>query len=116
MRSLVILTGRLGAAPETREVGDTTVTSFSLATDTGWGDNKKTMWSRINVWGAQGQACQKYLNKGSILLVEGEPVVADDGGPRTYTNNEGEVKATYEVRASKTVFIQTVPKEGDPPF
>lgn len=62
------LVGRLGKDPETRQVGDKTVTKFSLATK-GYGDN--TDWHNIEAWGKTGELAAKYLTKGSMCGVNG---------------------------------------------
>lgn len=73
----VILIGNLGRDPESREVGDSTVCNFSIATTREWFDKKKnekreeTEWHRIAVWGKAAEACAKYLTKGRQVYVEG---------------------------------------------
>lgn len=73
----VTLIGNLGRDPESREVGDSTVCNFSIATTREWFDKKKnekreeTEWHRIAVWGKAAEACQKYLTKGRQVYVRG---------------------------------------------
>jgi len=63
--------GRLGKDPESRSVGDTSVTSFSIAV--GWKTKQKegTEWINCNAWGKLGEICQQYLRKGSQVLIQG---------------------------------------------
>lgn len=73
----VILSGNLGQDPELRQVGDTSVTSFSLATTkrykTKTGEKaKKTEWHNVKAWGKKGEVINQYLKKGSSVLIEGE--------------------------------------------
>jgi single-strand DNA-binding protein len=73
----VILSGNLGQDPELRQVGDTSVTSFSLATTkrykTKTGEKaKKTEWHNVKAWGKKGEVINQYLKKGNSVLIEGE--------------------------------------------
>jgi len=66
-------TGRIGKDAETRfTANQKAVTSFSLAVDIGWGDNKKTMWIRCNGWGDRFTKLSEYLAKGQQVGVVGE--------------------------------------------
>ena len=65
-------TGNLGKDAETRAVGDTTVTSFSIATTAGYGDKKKTTWYDCSYWGRAGEGLAPYLKKGQSVAVSGE--------------------------------------------
>lgn len=72
----VILTGNLTRDPETRAVGETSVTSFTLAVNERYKDKSGTWTERANfidckLWGARGEAFAKYLSKGDPALVEG---------------------------------------------
>lgn len=76
MFSQTVLIGRLGKDPEAREVGSTTVTSFSVATDYRYKNRDgefvtKTEWHNIKVWAASAKACAQYLKKGSLVQVVG---------------------------------------------
>ena len=48
--NIVTLVGRLGKDVELRSVGDNKVTSLSLATTDGFGDNKKTNWHYVSFY------------------------------------------------------------------
>lgn len=67
----VSLTGNLGQDAEVRQAGKTTVTTFSLATNDGWGDNKKTNWHNLEIWGERGERIAQYLTKGANVTVQG---------------------------------------------
>ena len=69
----VQLIGKLGQNPEIKytQSGDA-VLNFSLATDTYRKDaEKKTQWHKIEIWGKQAENCNKYLQKGSNVFVDG---------------------------------------------
>jgi single-strand DNA-binding protein len=63
--------GNLGSDPESRQVGDTSVTNFSIAV--GWKTKNKegTEWVRCGAWGKLGEICQQYLKKGSKVYIQG---------------------------------------------
>lgn len=90
-----VATGRLGRDAETRSVGETTVTGFSLASDVGYGDKKTTLWVDCSVWGKRGTALQDYLTKGTKVTVVGEL------SEREYTNNNGEEKKSLSLRVNE---------------
>jgi single-strand DNA-binding protein len=72
----VLLMGRLGKDPETKTVGSSTVTKFSLATSETWKDKdghkqEKTQWHNVSFWGPSGENLAKYFHKGDGIFVEG---------------------------------------------
>src|SRR3954471_14286183 len=77
MLNRVTLIGRLGRDPEMRFLPDgTAVANFSVATDRSWNDEtgkkrSETEWHTIVAWAKLGEVCGKYLNKGSLVYIEG---------------------------------------------
>jgi len=76
----VRLLGYLGTDPETKSVkaprGDTTVTTFRLATNSEWTDatgqrQSRAEWHTVEVWGNQARAVGQYLTRGRQALVLG---------------------------------------------
>ena len=82
----VILIGHLGRDPEMRYTpSGQAVTSFSIATSYGKGDNKSTEWFNCSAWEKQADLCNQYLRKGSQVYVEGRIRSREyevDGKPR----------------------------------
>ncbi|THD06156.1 single-stranded DNA-binding protein [Rhodanobacter lindaniclasticus] len=68
------------------------VTGFSAAIDSGFGDNKKTIWLDCSIWGDRGEKLAPYLVKGSKHMVQGEL------GTREY---EGKTYITVDVKEVK---------------
>ena len=100
-----ILLGNLGKDPESRVLSSgSTVCKFSLATSESYlkdGERVETTeWHNIVVWGKQGEACSRYLQKGRPVYVEGRIQTRswDDGAT-------GEKKYMTEIVASKVVFL-----------
>lgn len=75
----VTLLGNLGADPELRfgQGPDTAVLKIRLATTESYFDKKsnerkeRTDWHNVVIFGKRGEALQKFLQKGSTILVEG---------------------------------------------
>lgn len=108
----VLLAGYLGRDPELRYTQEgTPVTNFSVATSRKWtgkdGDRREeTLWWRVSAWGKLAEICNEYLAKGRPALIEGR-LVPDSrtGGPRIWHGQDGEPRASYEVRAQTVRFL-----------
>lgn len=110
----VLLVGRLGRDPEMRYTPNgSPVTNFSVATDRGYTDAngetvKETTWFRVSVFGKQAEACNNYLRKGRVVLVEGRLTVdPQTGGPRIWTKQDGTKAASFEVVANTVRFLSS---------
>ena len=73
----VIIVGRLGKEPELKDVGQSQVCKFSVATSEKWTDKngqkqERTEWHNIVVWGKLADICGTYLKKGSEVYIEGK--------------------------------------------
>lgn len=60
--------GRLGREPK-MQYNDkgTAITNLNVAVDCGFGDKKETVWLSLVAFGAQAEALNQYLSKGSRL-------------------------------------------------
>jgi single-strand DNA-binding protein len=72
----VVLTGNLTRDPELRAAGSTSVCSLRIACNTrrkgsdgNWED--KPNYFDVTVWGAQGENCATYLQKGRPVAIDG---------------------------------------------
>lgn len=109
MYQKIIIAGNLGRDPEMRYMPDgTAVTSFSIAVNDGWGENKRTLWFRVSIWGKRAETANQYLSKGSKVLVEGR-MQGDPqtGGPKLWTRQDGTVGSSFEVTASNFTFLSS---------
>jgi len=130
----VILLGRLGGEPESRQAGSTTVANFTIATSEKFKNQQgelqeKTEWHRVVAWGRLAEICKEYLHKGSQVYVEGrlqtrnwekegvkqyttEIVISDiqmlDGKPSGQAYNEG-APHNYERQQSSQPSYSTPP-------
>lgn len=63
--------GRLTRDPETKyTTSGKAVTSFDLAVDVGYGQNKKTIFWPCKLWGDRGENFAKYVAKGNQVGIE----------------------------------------------
>jgi single-strand DNA-binding protein len=115
----LILVGRLGRDPEMRYTPTgQAVTSFSVATDRQYTDQagkpvKETVWFRVTAWGKLAETCNTYLQKGKMVLIEGRLTVdAKSGGPRVWTGQDGQPRASYEVTAQTVKFLSARSEGG----
>ena len=112
MYQKVVIVGNLGRDPEMRYTpSGTAVTNLSVATNQRWtgADGQpqdETTWFRVSVWGKQAETCNQYLSKGRQVLVEGRLTPdRETGGPRIWTDQEGNTRASFEIRAFEVKFI-----------
>ena len=101
----IIILGNLGRDPETRTLpnGDS-VTTFSVATTERSKNGDVTTWFRVSAFAKLAETCQTYLHKGSYVYIEGAL------SQHEYTNREGEVRQSLEVRARE---MRMLDKAGD---
>jgi len=90
----IIIIGNLGRDPETRMLpsGDS-VTTFSVATTERNKTGDVTTWFRVSAFAKLAETCERFLHKGSYVYIEG-PLTQSE-----YTNREGQVRQSLEVRA-----------------
>lgn len=86
----VTLMGRLGSDPETRQSqSGMAVTKFSLATDRGYGEDKKTDWHKVVCFDKNAVNAERFLAKGCRVLVKGSIAYnqwkKDDGSTTYFT-------------------------------
>lgn len=97
-----LLIGNVGRAPEMKDVGETKMVKFSLATsDHRFKDEDgkpRTEWHNIVAWGKTAEFVEKYIDKGREIYVEGQI--------RTRSwEQDGERKYMTEVHADQIQFV-----------
>lgn len=98
------LQGFLGQDPETREVNQTSVTNFSMATSERYTDKNGekqtvTTWHRVVAWGKQGEVIAKYFKKGDPILVTGSIQKRD------YEDKEGQKRQAVDIKLDGFEFV-----------
>jgi len=82
----VTLVGRLGQDPELQtSKSGTSFCKFSIATNDGFGENKKTNWHSCTAFGKGAEIINQYVKKGSELAVSGT-LDYNKHEDKTYTN------------------------------
>lgn len=106
--NICIFSGRLTKDAETRYTqSGKCVCSFGLAVDTGFGDNKKTVFLNCSVWNKE--ALAQYLTKGKPVIVHGEYT------EREWQAQDGSQRKTAEIVVRDIEFQQGQPKgDGQP--
>ncbi len=123
----VVLIGNLVRDPEMRYTsGGTAVTNFTVATSNkisksttpecpaGWKEGyqgktwEQTIFWRVSAWRGLAETVNQFLSKGRQVYVEGTMNGASENGimnPRTWTGNDGVVRASFEVTARVVKFL-----------
>ncbi|MBQ2160675.1 MAG: single-stranded DNA-binding protein [Firmicutes bacterium] len=100
----VVLIGRLTRDPEVRYTSGSqmAVCTFTIAIDrvTRQGEEKKTDFPRITVFGKQAENCERFLKKGRLVGVQGRLQTG------SYTNKDGATAYTTDVVADRVEFLE----------
>jgi len=97
-----IIVGRLTRQPELRITpNSTSVTTFTVAVDRrpGKSGNKETDFIDIVVFGSTAEAVCKYLDKGSLVGVEGRIQT------RSYETKDGQRRKVFEILGDNVQFL-----------
>lgn len=112
MYQSITIVGRLGRDPEMHYTpSGQPVTTFSLAANRLYTQStgevvKETTWFRVTSWDKTAENCNQYLQKGSLVLVEGRLACdPESGGPRLFMRKDGTPGASFEVNASMVRFL-----------
>jgi single-strand DNA-binding protein len=116
----VIIVGNLGRDPEMRYTPTgRPVTNFSVATNRRWTNEdgspgEETTWFRVSAWGKLGEVCNQYLSKGRQVFIEGTlRPDSETGGPRVWTGNDGQARASFEIVAQTVKFLGVRGEQAD---
>lgn len=100
------IVGYLGRKPELRHTpSGTAVADMSLATTErrrarGAAEpEESTTWFRVTLWGQQAEAAAQYLDKGTLVFVEGRVTL------RAWTDRDGNPRTSLEVNGTDLRFI-----------
>ena len=98
----VCLVARLTAKPELRYTNSNTAfTRFTVAVNSGYGDNQKTDFINILAWKNQAENVCKYLDKGSLVSIEGKIQTGN------YKDKDGNNRYTFDVVAETVQFLES---------
>lgn len=94
----ISIIGRLGHAPRMAGEGDSRRASFSVATQRG--KDAPTQWHRCTAWAQTADLVERYLDKGSLVYVDGEMQY------REY-EHDGQQKTSAEIRVLTVQFLDS---------
>jgi len=102
MFNKVILIGRLVQDPEIKAVNGTKKTTMRIASNRKFTDKEgtqreETLFVDVEVWGARGEPCYRYLSKGRLVLVEGRLSLDQWKSPEGYSRSKHYIRATNVV-------------------
>lgn len=102
MINKVILMGRLTRDPEMRHTNSgTPVTTFSLAINSGYGENQRTDFVNCLAWNKTAEFVTKYFTKGKMIIVIGRITT------RSWETQDGKRAYATEVIANEVSFGET---------
>lgn len=105
MKNKVQLIGNLGQDPDIKSFGeDKKVAHLSVATNENYRNAKgekvtETQWHNVVAWGKLAEIAEKYLVKGTEVVIEGKLI------NRNYTDKEGVKKYITEVQANELLIL-----------
>jgi single-strand DNA-binding protein len=105
--------GHLGQDPQMRYTPTgVPVTSFSVATTRRWTNangeqQEKTTWFRVTCWRKLAELAAQYLQKGRLVLVEG------DIDAQAFTDKQGNLRASLELTATTVRFLGSRAEAGE---
>jgi single-strand DNA-binding protein len=101
----VLIIGRVGREPEMRYTpSGRPVTTFSVATSRSWntsdgGRRMETETFNVVAWSNLAEICKQYLNKGSLVYVEGRLQT------RHWEDQEGNKHSATEIVANEMIML-----------
>lgn len=105
----VCLIGRLTSKPELRyTTSNIACTNITIAIDRNYGEEKKADFINVVVWRKQAENVCKYLDKGSLVSVEGRLQ------QNSYEDRDGNRRYKLDVVADNIQFLNTKSKVTKP--
>lgn len=99
--NLAIISGRTTKDFETfTSKTGTTIAKTNIAVDSGFGDNKRTDFIPITVFGKQADFCTQYVSKGDLVEIRGHIVTG------SYQKNDGTTVHTTDVNVDEIKKLQ----------
>lgn len=112
MLNRVQIIGHLGRDPEVRRLpnGDA-VANLAIATTEKWKNQageqmEHTEWHRVTMFARLAEIAGEYLNKGSLVYIEGKIQT------RKYQDKDGNEKVSVEIRADEMKMLGGRPDQG----
>jgi len=97
----IIIQGNLVKDPELKDLGNSQLCKFTLASNRQYKDQEETCFIDIIAWGKLAELCDKYLLKGKPVLIEGR--LQQD----TWETKDGDKRSKHVIVANEVVFLPT---------
>lgn len=103
--------GNLGRDPEMRYTpSGQAVTNLSVAVNEQYTNSQgekveTTTWFRVSAWGKLAEIVNQYLKQGRQVYIRGRLTADDNGNPKIWTTQDGEPRASFEVKADEVKFL-----------
>jgi single-strand DNA-binding protein len=113
LKNKVQLIGNLGNAPEIKNTDNgKKLARFSIATDETYHNAKgekvtETTWHNLVAWGNLADLAEKYLHKGTEVVIEGKLI------NRSYNDKEGNKKYFSEVQVNEMLMLGSKEKASE---
>lgn len=103
------ITGRLTKDATFKQVGNASkkLLTMDVAVNTGWGDNKQTLYIKVNMWGDRGEKILPYLHKGTLVAVTGTL------SKNSWTGSDGEERSDLVITTYSVDFYSTSGTKSD---
>jgi len=102
----IIISGNLGGDPDIRMAGEQKVANFNVAVNRKRGDQQQTLWIRCAAWNGRAELVEKYLKKGSRVLIEGSDLRVS-----AYLDKNGKPQASLEMNVDQLQFLDNKPAD-----
>lgn len=119
MYQKLMIIGYVGRDPELKYLpSGKAICNFSVATserrfDADGNASDRTTWWRVTAWGKTAEAVEKYVKKGSKVLVDGKMNPDTNGNPRVFQKQDGSWHANYEMDAQTVRFLDGKQEEDE---
>lgn len=103
------IVGRIVRDAEMKQVGanGTTLVTFTIANNTGYGQYAKTNFFAVNAWGKQAQSIVQYLTKGKQVGVTGTME------NNSWTGQDGVKHDSWVIKAMGDICLMASPKSSE---
>ena len=96
--NVISFDGRLTKDAELKQLQTNTVCNFDVACNIGYGDRKKTIYLRCDLWNKRAESLHSYLKKGNQVFISGELSTEE------YTDKNGDIKSSLKCRVNDLSF------------
>ena len=99
----IYIMGRLGRRPQLRFTqSGKAICTFPVAVNSRRGGVEHTQWFDVQIWGKPAENCERYLDKGSRVFVEGSVEL------EMWEKRDGTQNAQLVIRAWQVTFLEAL--------